>query len=325
MKSARAAATIVSIALAWWAAPALACTYVPPPPQFQLHALEVPSNIGGALLRDCQELIDGARWPEVSLRAQDSDEELALRVEHLRQDLFEVIFEEALEEETTYIVESSSCENQEPDIWRWSFATTRPAEEPEDLGVWLPSDRQYGEVIIPVDDSCDARVDAVYIEFDFEPGPGAELWGRALAFETYVDGRIWEPRESIPVPLPPGTGRLGYGKERVYVVCDELIQPEAHPLARALDEGIHRVQIRAFLPGTDLVWTSESHSFVLRCERDGEPGDDDGEEEKEDIFPESEEESEPDEAGGCAQVPGSPGFLWTFIAGGLLFSRRRRR
>lgn len=304
--------------------PALACSIIATPDQFQLQGTQVPSNIGGALYRNCSHRISSNGEIELTLRAQGIDDELPLRTEHLRDDLYEVIFEEALEDNQTYIVESTGCETAPQS---WSFETRGPAPEPEALGVWVPSELKQGELLMPESASCDMMLGAAYVEFNFEPGPDAQIWGDALAFETYVDGQIWEPQKSVGIPLPPGTGRLGYGKEQVYTICHERYSAGDLPDAKALDEGIHRVQIRAFLPGTDLFWTSESHSFVLRCESPDDlgDGDDDDDIANDEVELDEDLEGTSDDDRGCAQTPGSPGILWIAVAGSLLVLRHRRR
>lgn len=306
------------------ATPALACSFEPWPPQFQLDRAKVPSTIGGALYRDCKDQGNPDRELGLTIRAEGSDDEISHRLVHLRQELYEVIFEEPLKSDTIYLVESADCGFGELTYWSWSFQTTESAEEPKELGVWVPSDRRQGAVKVPDDGACSRAVDAAYIELNFEPGADAETWGKALAFETYVDGQLWEPQETVATAVPPGTSRLGYGKEQVFAVCDNPISPHNPAWSRSLDQGIHRVEIRAYLPGTDLFWTSESYSFVLRCDETGAQAESGGDADDQ-AEPDADEKGVADEGTGCAQTPGIPGFIWITVAIELLVLRRRQR
>ncbi len=310
-----------SAILLLWATPAWSCSLIGLPQSFQFDGETVPSNVSGALYRYCEETFP-AEDPELSLVDADG-EPVDFSFERHRHGLYEVIFEEELVADTSYTFSAQTdCPGDFED--QWTFETTTAASEPVHLGLWRPTDPMQGTVQYPEGGACTMEAEAAYVELEFEPAPDGEAWGKAIAFETFVNGQIWEPKLTLGEPAPAGTSRLGWGEERVYALCDGIL-PSSTENAPNLDEGINRVEIRTWLPGTDLFWTSESHSFVIRCEEpeDEEPQDPDGDEEL-DADPDSDDsELDGDESGWCSQTGGSPGDLVWMVLVGLFVWRRR--
>jgi hypothetical protein len=81
-----------------------------------------------------------------------------------------------------------------------------------------------------------------------------------LLYTTYVDDERWSHFTSFCATTEPGASWTSRSGNRLLAACDssELESGE-------LSEGLHRVRMQAQLPGTDLVFSTQTLEVELRC------------------------------------------------------------
>lgn len=287
-----------------WAAPALACSVMMPEPTFQLdEESAVPATLGGVLTTGCASSF-AEEEPELWLTSEDSGQSVDVDIEEYRSGLYEVNILEPLEANATYEFSAQfECSSNKFREEEWIFHTSAEVHLPDDIGKWAPSDLMETEVAFSSAE-CSSTREAAVVDFEFTPSEVAEDWGRAIAFETYVNGELWEPRLHTGDPPLTGTSRHGWGEERVYAICDEDI-------SRGVDQGTHLVQLKSWLPGTDEVWMSDEFEVQLECGL---------------VDDEPEEEEMPNPESTCATASGSAGgVVLALLAIALVGIRRRCR
>jgi len=89
--------------------------------------------------------------------------------------------------------------------------------------------------------------------------PGASAAN--LNYTTVVDGKVWEPQTDLCTPVAPGASWVGRGHDRLVAVCDKTFIEEKYRLL----PGPHTVSMEAKLPGTDIVFTTETITVDLTC------------------------------------------------------------
>ena len=102
---------------------------------------------------------------------------------------------------------------------------------------------------------------------------GAEQgWRDALLFQTLVDGEPWNgARSSCSYERWLGRSSAGVGQDILYVPCHTERETNDHgKIWPQLQSGRHTVQMRAYLPGTDVVLETEVLTVDLSCT---DPGD----------------------------------------------------
>lgn len=298
-------AATITTAVTLTAAPAWTC--LKPVAQFQFDDIVVPANVEGALYRHCNNTRPDSS-PDFSLHEKQSEDPVDISAHHYRHGLYEIIFEDELQEDTIYqFIADPECVDVEVrddpadtnrvvdgDRRIWTFETSETEPMPEDIGFWLPSRTTVNATVRYEDEErCTREAEGSYVSFEFDPSDEAEAWGEAIAFETWVNQDPWEPQFGVGETVPAGASRLGWGEERVYTICEEE-QPDPQPYAATLEARFQNVQFFAWLPGTDNTWLSESEYARLICpdeDEDGENGenngdgntggDDDGEDEDE--------------------------------------------
>lgn len=331
---------ISALMMVLWAPVAWSCPE--PTAQFQLDGAVVPSTVAGAMYRNCESEVP-EQDPAFSLREQESSDPVEIEAEQDRHGLYEVSFVEELAEETVYEFEADpECPTVDGSEARiWTFETGEEAELPTEIGLWTSSGQIEGVVRYPgrlPEQDCTVEAEAILVELDFEPTADAELWGEAIAFETYVNQEIWEPQFGVGETVPAGTGRWGWGREQVYAVCEgEGPQPQPH--AEVLERWVN-IEIAAWLPGTEQIWLSDNWPLILECEEEeeeeeenqqqnqhqsdgGEQNDEQPDNNGEDEESEEEEPEIVEDDGGCHQSGGgSPGWMLLFAFGSVLVLRR---
>ncbi len=80
-------------------------------------------------------------------------------------------------------------------------------------------------------------------------------------YTTLVDGEVWAPQTSLCTLVPPGESWVGRGRDRLVLACDSTLVEEAY----RLESGSHTVTMEARLPGTDIVFTTETQTVELTC------------------------------------------------------------
>ncbi|MEZ4458479.1 MAG: hypothetical protein R3E66_01875 [bacterium] len=125
----------------------------------------------------------------------------------------------------------------------------------------------------------------------------------SFVYTTYVDGEVWARQSNYCVPVGPGTSWVGLGRDRLVADCGADPQNDG-----PLGLGTHTVYMEARLPGTDLVWTTDTKTVELSC--------------PEPTTATSECE---DSSGGCQTVGAPSTWLALLSLLGLMGWRTRRR
>ena len=100
-------------------------------------------------------------------------------------------------------------------------------------------------------------------------GGNALRWRDHLLYQTLVDGERWNGARSACLMTSErwlGRSWAGVGQDILFVPCSREDSASASPrLWPALQPGPHKVKMRAFLPGTDIVLETETLTVDLRC------------------------------------------------------------
>ena len=93
--------------------------------------------------------------------------------------------------------------------------------------------------------------------------PSARRWTNGLLYSVFVNGRLWRPERDLCMPTPPGRSWVEVGREVLYTSCKDVRSFDAPPVDN-LEEGVHRVQMYAWLPGTESQLETKVE-ISLRC------------------------------------------------------------
>lgn len=97
-------------------------------------------------------------------------------------------------------------------------------------------------------------------------------WLHQLLYVTLVDGdKQWIGRKDICHRVPPGRSRIQTGWSLLYADCHRPFRtwpPEFDYVKPMLSATPHTVQVRAFLPGTDIVLETQTVAVDLSCPAD---------------------------------------------------------
>lgn len=221
---------------------------------------EVPANLGGIFMRrhiDAVELdldpvlreLDGEevvrQVPLSSLRPAATDDVL--------------LFEEPLVEGRSYELRSqNSCDpSDENDAVR--FTTTESADVPSSLGeLELTRTSQSTLTLGNNRELCaTARVPVARADFEIDLDADALPWRGVVAIETLVDGEVVRPYQSRNIL--PSVALSERRKDFIFAACEE-------DALGGVDEGIHTVQMRGYLPGVSEPIVSNEIEVLLECE-----------------------------------------------------------
>jgi hypothetical protein len=144
------------------------------------------------------------------------------------------------------------------------FEVGPPAALPETLGDLSVYADDYGWVEVADAGYCSRALPAASKVILLDLAEGAAPWEELLFYETLVDGEPWRPRRDVRQVIPPGYSWEGRGVDRIHIAClpDE---DRVEGVDYGLPPGTHRVQMRATLPGTDVVITSNEIEVDLQC------------------------------------------------------------
>lgn len=226
----------------------------------------VPANAAGLQLLDLAPLTE---MPSARLFEITADGEVEVPIT-LDRETFEILLEGSLAQEGSYRLESDAGCGLEPA--EATFTAGPAAPLPTTLGALEAGPMSWGTVPVPDDSgSCYADVEAVVVDVSLGLSPEAEPWASLFVYETYVDGELYAPAGTISpgsaygdpyAGAAPGGSWVGRGVDRVYARCGGL--PES-AWDEGVAEGTHTVEIRATLPGTDVVLVSEPAVVDLYC------------------------------------------------------------
>ena len=190
------------------------------------------------------------------------------------------------------------------------------AEAPSTLGTLHADPAVRGEFgVLDASGPCSSTIDGVTAIVTVELDPTVSPWRDALRYETLVDGAPYLGPVSNAGDGPQGE------VTRVSVAC-EAPTPGQYP--PDLEEGVHLVQRRAFLPGSETPLLSDEIEIELRCAPTDPEVPTDPEDPADPEDPEAMDPTEP--APACSAVPGArgAGTIGLGMLAALALLRRRR-
>ena len=122
-----------------------------------------------------------------------------------------------------------------------------------------------GPLTVAAPGSCSAEVQAARAQVALELPDSAAPFARYLFYQTNVDGRPWEPSESMCGGEVPGVSWQGPGADLLYARCGDD-QTGAKP---GLREGKHTVRIYAVLHFTGIEIESDAVEVEFQCTGEG--------------------------------------------------------
>jgi len=201
--------------------------------------------------------------------------------------------------ENTSFDDIKICGDSTPEF---HFATGNMEPFPTELGSLTSGEIRREPLQINTGDSCSDTLSVVYVDVELDLPEESLVWHGALLIQTYVNDTLWRGSSFYGKIYKPGESWVGFGKDRVYVICDDHFSHVADA-----PEGIVDIQLRAHIPGTNVALESETISVELRCP---------------DSEPEPEPEPDDSSGSGCSTTHGSGGWL---VLGLALVGVRRRR
>ena len=193
--------------------------------------------------------------------------------------------------EYTFLTPSSECVGEDVVEVESTFTVSAPAELPTDLGTISASSLEDTELALAEDASCTNTQNVITTKIELKLSDDALAWEDALAFETVVNGDFWGPAEFSGQGFPLGSSWVGRGEDLVFAICEENPYSEHSYLL----PGTHTVQMRARIPGTDVVIETNELTLQLDCDAAGEDPTQGSEESAEETEEESEEAEETEE------------------------------
>lgn len=263
-----ALSTLIALAAAAQPTRGEACSAPPCLEQGELLPVgEVPANLGALLYRSNSRLGLPEGFEAPVLVSSDGTR-LPLTVEggSAEDALLRLLPGAALVPGERYNLEHTSACGPLADLPALGpFSVTAPAPLPTQLGQLQVTRWARGPLRLAASARCSREVEVSFVDVELTLAAEAEPWREALVFETWVDGRRWDPRAVALDRLPFGSSWLGRGIDRLYVRCE----PDASELYEpGLSAGPHEVELRATLPGTDVVLRTAPIALTLDCAAD---------------------------------------------------------
>lgn len=234
----------------------------------------------------------------------------ATTVTTITSDGASVVLPDAREGDVWTITEVHGCDGGASPTGETSVRIGAAAEAPTALGTLHAEPAVRGPFdVLDSSGSCSSLIDGVTAVVTIDLDATVAPWRDALRYETLVDGAPYHAPVSIAGDPPQGD------VTRVSVAC---AAPTPWQHAPDLEEGVHLVQRRAFLPGSDAPLLSDEIEIDLRC-APAEPEEPEPEEPTERMDP-----TEPPAA--CSAVPGArgAGAIGVGMLAALALLRRRR-
>ncbi len=122
--------------------------------------------------------------------------------------------------------------------------------------------------VVTTNGGCFATVFLMSRRVEIALSEEASPWKNVLVYETLVDGQPWRPSRSMTDIVPLGGSWQGRGRDLVFTTCNE----DDEAFFPGLTEGMHTLQMRATIPGTDVALETEPVGFELACPPQSPPG-----------------------------------------------------
>ncbi|WP_157070355.1 hypothetical protein [Sandaracinus amylolyticus] len=163
----------------------------------------------------------------------------------------------ALEGDVWTLTESHACETGPmSDEATTTVRVGAPATAPVALGTLHAGRWARREIVVPDSSGpCSSPIDSATIELDVVLDASVAPWRDLLQWETLVDGEPFTGGGLLGQPAP--------NSAIVFVACEPPTSGQHPP---DLEEGLHSVQRRASLPGSDEVLATDEIEIELRCD-----------------------------------------------------------
>jgi MYXO-CTERM domain-containing protein len=231
--------------------------------QFFLGTKPIPSNspgiYWGGLAQQAADASSLALFKVVDGQEQAVD----IDVSTARANLFVLSPRDGFAENSEYVVRSAnSCDSNASAI-ESRFSTSTMAPVPQELGSLVAMPSRRDTVLVAAGGMCYGTLEAAVVDVQWTLPAEHEAWSEVLTYETLVDGQIWSPRFNI-CPWPKiGSSSNYLGADQVFASC---IPKNSDIFEYGVEEGIHTVSMRAYLPGQSTVWESQTVTIDLHCD-----------------------------------------------------------
>ncbi len=213
-------------------------------------------------------IIDGSSVPLEVIEYPPPD---APKVLTYRMSGYVVAFSEPLEENALYRFDRPGyCSGSDPTSWSLStdFETGPASPYPGNLGQLVVDPVLQTQVMASAGldyvGACSSSVGAVAVHYEVRLSAEAEPWRDLLVYWSVVDGVAHRNEQSLDDAWDLNPSPASEGKDYVWVTCDERV-PSGTNLIGSVEPGVHSIQLRAWLPGSDVIVTSDTVDVELRC------------------------------------------------------------
>lgn len=165
-----------------------------------------------------------------------------------------------LKPNVTYHLKGSNCSTKGIDL---NFDTTGTKPLPSSLGQLRLVNMKKGQITIEHGASCSTRISAAQARVRVELSNKAKAWKDVIRYQTFVDGKPWNPREVVAQQPAPGASWKGRGEDVLYAACN----PGPSKPSPNLSLGTHTVHMKAYITATNgtKTFTTNKLRVGLRC------------------------------------------------------------
>lgn len=156
----------------------------------------------------------------------------------------------------------------------WDFHRAMPPKEAEVEVSFEPVEtgssrlkvtgNDQGGISVAAGMSCSTGIQAHSLTMDLELPLEARRWDGVLHYLTFVDGEPWTEARSACQFIAPGRSWVELGTDKIYTKCRSEDSEVRSWAQDGLSAGSREVQMIAWLPGTDLLF-SASRTVELGC------------------------------------------------------------
>lgn len=143
---------------------------------------------------------------------------------------------------------------------RSTFTVTAAVDQPSNLGTLTSETARTQTITVGNWDSCSVDVPVCGTAITLQLDPSILPWADSLLFTTYVDDEAWTVQGDYQDFNPTGGSFVGRGRDLVFVATEGT-----HPYGLNTG-GIHTIQIRANLVGTDTDVALETEPITVNLD-----------------------------------------------------------